>query len=198
MTGIDVELVHGRQFEVPAEFESDIIENRLEKTPVPDLGFDLARHIQGFRQNLQITEFKLSLAVGVFEKCLKGNTQERACNRLKASPFPADLLHCGITPVLPFTDQTFYHPGRDEQQQDQDADGNYFQGNGVEKKFSSGVLFVFIFDESQGFINGFQGAGVVGCKGDIEHGRDAGDHGDGELNPRLPGSLKIVSADLLL
>jgi hypothetical protein len=45
---------------------------------------------------------------------------------------------------------------------------------------------------------GFVCAGVVGCKGDIEHGRDAGDHGDGELNPRLPGSLKIVSADLLL
>ena len=63
MIGVDVELGHGRQFEIPAEFESDIIENRLEKTPIPDLGFYLTRYIQGFRQNLQITELKLSLAV---------------------------------------------------------------------------------------------------------------------------------------
>ena len=54
-----------------------------------------------FPLNLQVAEFKLCLAVSVFEKCLKGNTKERACYCLMASPFLTDLLHCGITP-MPF------------------------------------------------------------------------------------------------
>ena len=112
---IDVQLAHGRQFEVSAELELDIIEDRLKEASIAHFWFDFAGHIHCFRQDVQVVEIELCFSIVVLEKCLEGDGNERPGYRLTVSPFLTDLAHDRISSILSFAYQALYHSGRYEQ-----------------------------------------------------------------------------------